>query len=113
MRCSCSSSALRDVVAVDQHAAGRRAQQADHVAQQRRLAAARAADDDEHLAAPHLAGDVVEDHLVAVARLQMLDLDRGGVRSPGDGVSPDIEQHREHRVGEDDGEDAGDDRRRW
>ena len=41
--------------------------EADHVLQQRALAAARAAEDDEHLAAPHVEGHVLEQRDVAVA----------------------------------------------
>jgi hypothetical protein len=66
---------VRDVLAFDQYAAGGRAQQTDHVPHERGLAAAGAADDDEDLAAAHLAVDVLQNHVVSVASLQVLDLD--------------------------------------
>jgi len=55
--------------------AGRRRVEPDHVLQQRALAAARTAEDHEHLAAPDLARDVLEDHPIAVLRGESFDAD--------------------------------------
>ena len=51
----------RDVLAQDLDAALGRRIEADHVLQERGFPAAGAAQDDEHLAAPHLEADMLED----------------------------------------------------
>src|SRR2546422_6835782 len=64
-----------DVVAVDVHVAGLRLVEPDHVFQQRALAAARAAEDDEHLAAPYLEVEILQQDEIAVAGREAFDAD--------------------------------------